>query len=82
MTRFLMENAAWKLCAFIISAALWYAFVGETEVAASVPVAVQFKNDLLLVDFHHAGIIEIITHKIAFAVDHRGGVWRAVNDPV
>lgn len=44
MTRLLTENAVWKLSALVISAGLWYAFVGETELAASVPVAIQFKN--------------------------------------
>ena len=44
MTRLLTENPGWKLIAVGISAFLWYAFVGETELAASLPAAVQFKN--------------------------------------
>jgi len=44
VTRLLTENAGWKLSALLISAGLWYAYVGETELAASVPVAVQFQN--------------------------------------
>lgn len=42
--RLLTENPGWKLAALGISAFLWYAFVGETELAASLPAAVQFKN--------------------------------------
>ena len=44
MTRLLTENPGWKLLALGISAFLWYAFVGETELSASLPAAVQFKN--------------------------------------
>ena len=44
MTRLLTENAGWKFSALLISAGLWYGFVGETELATSVPVAVQFRN--------------------------------------
>jgi YbbR domain-containing protein len=44
VTRLLTENPGWKLLALAISALLWYAFVGETELAASLPAAVQFKN--------------------------------------
>jgi hypothetical protein len=42
--RLLTENPGWKLLALGISAFLWYAFVGETELAASLPAAVQFRN--------------------------------------
>jgi YbbR domain-containing protein len=42
--RLLTENLAWKLLALGIATSLWYAFVGETELAASVPAAVQFQN--------------------------------------
>lgn len=44
MTRLLTENTGWKFAAVVISAGLWYSFVGETELATSVPVAVQFRN--------------------------------------
>jgi hypothetical protein len=44
VTRQWIENPGWKLLALGISAFLWYAFVGETELAASLPAAVQFKN--------------------------------------
>jgi YbbR domain-containing protein len=44
VTRLLTENLAWKLAALVIASGLWYSFVGETELAASVPVTVQFKN--------------------------------------
>lgn len=44
MTKLLTENAGWKVAAIAISASLWYGFVGETELATSVPVAVQFRN--------------------------------------
>jgi len=44
VTRLLTENAGWKLTALLISSGLWYAFVGETELAASIPVALQFRN--------------------------------------
>src|SRR3954447_19157464 len=40
----LTENLGWKAFALMISGGLWYGFVGETELATSVPVAVQFKN--------------------------------------
>jgi len=44
VTRLLTENAGWKILALLISAGLWYGFVGETELATSVPVVVQFRN--------------------------------------
>ena len=44
MTPLLTENLVWKIAAVIIAASLWYGFVGETELATSVPVAVQFRN--------------------------------------
>ncbi|HYI95529.1 MAG TPA: CdaR family protein [Bryobacteraceae bacterium] len=44
MTRLLTENPGWKIGAILIAAALWFAFVGETELATSAPVSVQFKN--------------------------------------
>lgn len=44
MTRLLTENLAWKAAAILIATALWYGFVGETELATSAAVAVQFKN--------------------------------------
>ena len=44
MTRLLTENLGWKISAIIIAAALWYAFVGETELATSAPISIQFKN--------------------------------------
>jgi YbbR domain-containing protein len=44
VTRLLTENLVWKIAAFVIAIILWYGFVGETELATSMPVAVQFKN--------------------------------------
>ena len=44
MTRLLTENLGWKIAAILVAAALWFAFVGETELATSAPVSVQFKN--------------------------------------
>jgi YbbR-like protein len=42
--RTLTENLGWKLLSILIAAALWYGFVGQEEVATSVPVAMQFQN--------------------------------------
>jgi YbbR domain-containing protein len=42
--RLLTENIVWKLGAFIIACGFWYSFVGETELATSIPVAIQIKN--------------------------------------
>jgi YbbR domain-containing protein len=42
--RLLTENIFWKLAALIIACGFWYSFVGETELATSIPVAIQFKN--------------------------------------
>jgi YbbR domain-containing protein len=44
VTRLLTENPGWKILALGISALLWYTFVGETELSASLPAAVQFRN--------------------------------------
>jgi YbbR domain-containing protein len=44
VTQLLTENLLWKLGALTIACGLWYSFVGETELATSVPVAVQYKN--------------------------------------
>ncbi len=44
MTRLLTENLGWKIAAILVAAAFWFAFVGETELATSAPVSVQFKN--------------------------------------
>ena len=44
MTRLLTDHLGWKVLAVLISAVLWYMFVGETELAASLPSAVQFTN--------------------------------------
>lgn len=44
MTRLLTENLFWKIAAILVAAALWYGFVGETEVATSVPLEIRFKN--------------------------------------
>lgn len=44
MKRLLTENVVWKLAALFIACGFWYSFVGETELATSLPVAVQFKN--------------------------------------
>jgi YbbR domain-containing protein len=44
VTRLLTENLVWKVAALVIACGLWYSFVGETELATSVPVVVQYKN--------------------------------------
>ena len=42
--RMLTENLWWKLLSLGIAIVLWYGFIGETEVEASVPVIVQYRN--------------------------------------
>jgi YbbR domain-containing protein len=42
--RLLTENLSWKLLSLGIAIGLWVLFVGETEIATSLPVAVQYKN--------------------------------------
>ena len=44
MKRLLTDNLAWKLLSLGIAIGLWLLFVGETEIATSLPVAVQYKN--------------------------------------
>jgi hypothetical protein len=44
VTRLLTENLIWKLGAILIACGLWYSFVGETELATSVPIVIQYKN--------------------------------------
>jgi hypothetical protein len=44
VTPLLTENLGWKIAAVVIAAGLWYGFVGETELATSAPVSIQFKN--------------------------------------
>jgi hypothetical protein len=42
--RGLTENLSWKLMALAISALLWFFVVGETEIATSMPIVVQYRN--------------------------------------
>jgi YbbR domain-containing protein len=42
--RLLTDNLSWKLLSLVIAIGLWLLFVGETELATSLPVAVQYKN--------------------------------------
>lgn len=42
--RLLTENLSWKIVAVVVAVLLWYGFVGETEVAASVPLEIHFRN--------------------------------------
>lgn len=42
--RLLTENLRWKVLALVASAALWYGLVRESDVATSLPVAVQYRN--------------------------------------
>jgi YbbR domain-containing protein len=42
--RTLTDNLGWKLLALTASVLLWFWLIGETEVAASVPVIVQYRN--------------------------------------
>ena len=42
--RILTENIGWKLLALALSTALWYTLVGESEMAASIPAQVQYRN--------------------------------------
>ena len=44
MIRILTDNLGLKLFSVAASAALWLVFVGEAEVAASVPLAVHYRN--------------------------------------
>lgn len=44
LTRFLKTNAGWKLFSLLLSAGLWFAFVAESETAASIAVPVEFRN--------------------------------------
>jgi YbbR domain-containing protein len=42
--RILTENLGWKLFALALSTALWFTLVAESEMAASIPAAVQYRN--------------------------------------
>lgn len=42
--RLIRENFVWKLFSLTASIALWIAFAGETEIATSVPVNVQYRH--------------------------------------
>jgi YbbR domain-containing protein len=42
--RLVTDHLAWKILSLVIAIALWFVFVGETEIATSLPVAVQYKN--------------------------------------
>ncbi|MDZ4802209.1 MAG: hypothetical protein SGI92_28965 [Bryobacteraceae bacterium] len=42
--RGLTEHLGWKLLALLISSLLWILVVGETEVATSMPIVVQYRN--------------------------------------
>ena len=44
MKRLITDNLLWKLLSLVIAIGLWLLFVGETEIATSLPVAVQYKN--------------------------------------
>jgi hypothetical protein len=38
------ENLGWKLLSLFIAGLLWHLLVGETEVATSMPIVVQYRN--------------------------------------
>lgn len=38
------ENIGWKLLSLAIAGVLWYLLVGDTEVATSMPIVVQYRN--------------------------------------
>ena len=40
----LIENIWWKLFSLLVAIVLWYLIVGDTEVAVSMPVVVQYRN--------------------------------------
>lgn len=42
--RGLTDNLGWKAVAIVMSAMLWFLVVGETEVATSMPIVVQYRN--------------------------------------
>lgn len=42
--RAVVSNVGWKLLAVVSAFVLWRLFVGETELATSIPVAVQYRN--------------------------------------
>ncbi|MEO8127674.1 MAG: CdaR family protein [Bryobacteraceae bacterium] len=42
--RFLTTNLGWKLFSLLLSVLLWFAFVAESETAASIAVPVEFRN--------------------------------------
>ncbi|MBC7925611.1 MAG: YbbR-like domain-containing protein [Bryobacteraceae bacterium] len=42
--RALTEHIRWRLAALIVACLLWYFLAGETEVGASVPITVQYRN--------------------------------------
>ena len=44
LTRFLKKNVGWKLLSLLLSVILWFAFVAESETAASIAVPVEFRN--------------------------------------
>ncbi|MBC8164444.1 MAG: hypothetical protein H7Y20_01085 [Bryobacteraceae bacterium] len=42
--RALTEHLGWKLLSLLAALGFWYLFVGESEIAASLPVMVQYRN--------------------------------------
>ncbi|HUS08695.1 MAG TPA: CdaR family protein [Bryobacteraceae bacterium] len=42
--RILTDNIGWKLFALALATTLWFMLVGESEMAASIPAPVQYKN--------------------------------------
>jgi YbbR domain-containing protein len=44
MLRPVTHNFVWKLFSLLVAIAMWAAFVGDTEVAASIPASIHFKN--------------------------------------
>ncbi len=42
--RALTENLSWKLLSLLVAGLLWFLLVGETEVATSMPIVVQYRN--------------------------------------
>jgi YbbR domain-containing protein len=44
MMRLITEHLGWKLFSLAASIGLWYAFIGEAEVASSIPAVVRYLN--------------------------------------
>lgn len=44
MRRLLLENLGWKLLSLVLAVLLWFAIVGEPELAASVSAPVEYRN--------------------------------------